>query len=174
MMKYLISGVIIIAIAMFYFMSQSNKASAERLKQAEVAHLQKLEQEKAAEIAANKNAQLQKAQNDKAKLLQAEKSKLESEKNAQDFKKAEADKEVQHIKFIEDKVRKNLVDPESAMFKNIKGNCGEFNAKNKMGGYGGYRRFIYNPTYDTVSVEDEKDGLYNPKMMDILWGEKCP
>lgn len=49
-MKYLISGVIIIAIAMFYFMSQSNKASAERLKQAEVAHLQKLEQEKAAEL----------------------------------------------------------------------------------------------------------------------------
>lgn len=49
-MKYLISGVIIIAIAMFYFMHQSNKATTERLKQAEVAHLQKLEQEKADEL----------------------------------------------------------------------------------------------------------------------------
>ena len=47
-MKYGLIGVIVIIIGLFYFMSQSNKADAERLKQAEIAHQQKLESEKAA------------------------------------------------------------------------------------------------------------------------------
>lgn len=45
-MKYLIIGILVLASSMFYFMYQSNKASAERLQQAEIAHQQKLEQEK--------------------------------------------------------------------------------------------------------------------------------
>lgn len=45
-MKYLFIGLLILASGMLYFMHQSNKASAERLKQAEIAHQQKLEQEK--------------------------------------------------------------------------------------------------------------------------------
>ena len=64
-------------------------------------------------------------------------------------------------------------DPEAAKFRNIKGNCGEINAKNKIGGYTGYRRFIYNSETDTVSIEEDSDGFYNSKVMDILWEKKC-
>lgn len=39
-MKYLFIGLLILASGMLYFMHQSNKASAERLKQAEIAHQQ--------------------------------------------------------------------------------------------------------------------------------------
>lgn len=49
-MKYLIIGLLVLASGMFYFMHQSNKASAERLKQAEITHQQKLEREKAEEL----------------------------------------------------------------------------------------------------------------------------
>ena len=45
-LKYISVGVLVVIIALFYFMHQSNEASAERLKQAEIAHQQKLEQEK--------------------------------------------------------------------------------------------------------------------------------
>ena len=45
-LRYISAGVLVVIIALFYFMHQSNEASAERLKQAEIAHQQKLEQEK--------------------------------------------------------------------------------------------------------------------------------
>lgn len=48
--KVLIVAVVLIVGGLFYFINESNKADAERLKQAEVAHQQKLEQEKAAEL----------------------------------------------------------------------------------------------------------------------------
>ena len=61
-MKYLLVGILAVIIGAFYFMSESNKADAERLKQAEIAHQQKLEQQKveaelAAKTAAEKKAQ---------------------------------------------------------------------------------------------------------------------
>ena len=49
-MKYLLIGILAVIIGAFYFMSESNKADAERLKQAEIAHQQKLESERAAEL----------------------------------------------------------------------------------------------------------------------------
>lgn len=48
---------------MFYFMHQSNKASAERLKQAEIAHQQKLDAEKA-ELIKEQQAKSKKAETD--------------------------------------------------------------------------------------------------------------
>ena len=49
-MKYgLLAAIAVIAIA-FYFMSQSNKEDAERLKRAEIVHQQKIESERAAEL----------------------------------------------------------------------------------------------------------------------------
>ena len=42
-MKYLLIGFLVLIVGAFYFMHQSNKADAERLKQAEIAHQQKLE-----------------------------------------------------------------------------------------------------------------------------------
>lgn len=49
-MKYGILGAIILSAVFFYFAHQSNKADSERLKQAEIAHQQKLEEEKADEL----------------------------------------------------------------------------------------------------------------------------
>lgn len=48
-MKYGLIAVVVATVALFYFMSQSNKADAERLKQAEAAHQQKLDEAQAAE-----------------------------------------------------------------------------------------------------------------------------
>lgn len=49
-LKVLIVAAVLIVGGLFYFINQSNKADVERLKQAEVAHQQKLEKEKAAEL----------------------------------------------------------------------------------------------------------------------------
>ncbi len=49
-LKVLIVAAVLIVGGLFYFVNQSNKADIERLKQAEVAHQQKLEKEKAAEL----------------------------------------------------------------------------------------------------------------------------
>lgn len=63
MVKYLIIGLLVLASSMFYFMHQSNKASAERLKQAEIAHQQKLDAEKA-ELIKEQQAKSKKAETD--------------------------------------------------------------------------------------------------------------
>lgn len=173
-MKYGLIGVIVIIIGLFYFMSQSNKADAERLKQAEIAHQQKLEQDKANETNLEQASLARQAEAENAKVLKADAERLKGESDAKKIEQAKQDKIKQDIKFIEDKAKIGLFDPEAAKFRNIKGNCGEINAKNKVGGYTGYRRFIYDAEFDNVSIEDEKDGLYNPKMMDILWEKKCP
>ena len=47
-LRYISVGVLAVIIALFYFMHQSNEASAERLKQAEISNQQRLEQEKIA------------------------------------------------------------------------------------------------------------------------------
>ncbi|UUS61830.1 MULTISPECIES: hypothetical protein [unclassified Acinetobacter] len=173
-LKVLIAVVVLIVGGLFYFVNQSNKADIERLKQAEVAHQQKLEQEKVDEAKALQLSAQRQAELEKTKALKVEQERLNGEKRAKEYEQAKQDKLTQEIKFIEDKARVGLFDPEAAKFRNIKGNCGEINAKNKVGGYIGYRRFIYDADFDTVSIEDEKDGLYNPKMMDILWDKKCP
>lgn len=49
-LKVLFVGVLVITIGLFYFINQSNKSSAERVKQAEIAYQQKQEKEKAAEL----------------------------------------------------------------------------------------------------------------------------
>ena len=173
-MKYGLIVATIAVVALFYFMSQSNKADAERLKQAEIAHQQKLEQDKANEANLEQASLARQAEAEKAKALKADAERLKSESDAKRMDQAKQDKIKQDIKFIEDKAKIGLFDPEAAKFRNNKGNCGEINAKNKVGGYTGYRRFIYDAEFDNVSIEDEKDGLYNPQMMDILWEKKCP
>ncbi|MDX1538823.1 hypothetical protein [Arsukibacterium sp.] len=39
-------------------------------------------------------------------------------------------------------VKAELNDPNSAIFRNTKGYCGEVNSKNKMGGYNGFVRYV--------------------------------
>ena len=57
----------------------------------------------------------------------------------------------------------SLYDPDSAQFRNLrnvsKGQepiiCGEVNAKNRLGGYVGYRRFLAVPEVDQVLIDQE-------------------
>ena len=70
----------------------------------------------------------------------------------------------QLIAMTKDYVAAHLTDPDSARFRNTRvyehglfGGivvCGEFNAKNRLGGYVGYRRFIYNGPHKRNVVFD--------------------
>jgi len=77
--------VLLITIGICYFINQSNKASAERLKQAEIANQQRLEQNKLDAINAEKTAEAERIKSEKAKALKAEQDRLISEKNAKEF-----------------------------------------------------------------------------------------
>jgi len=162
-MKYGLIAVIIVAVALFYFMSQSNKADAERLKQAEIAHQQKLEQEEIEVIQAQKDAAELKAQNELARI-----------KENQTTQQAEQDKQKAQIEVAAQKVKESLLDSDSAKFRNQKGNCGEVNAKNRMGGYTGFTRYIYFPEDKSVIIEsDAKDSIFTAQVVDGLWASKC-
>lgn len=87
-----------------------------------------------------------------------------------------------NIKAAEDALRETLKDPESAQFRNVRtvealppgesnvdyidkshpglpaGVCGEYNAKNAMGGYTGFDKFIWLPEDKRLILPDE-DGL---------------
>ena len=162
-MKYgILAAIAVIALA-FYVMHQSNKADAERLKQAEIAHQQKLEQQKLeAEMAAKTAAE---------KKAQAE---LDRIKHNEAVQKATQDKERAQIEVAAQKVKEQLLDSDSAKFRNQKGNCGEVNAKNRMGGYTGFVRYVYFPDDKSVVIESEaKDSIFTPQVMDGLWSSKC-
>lgn len=170
---------IILGIAIFVMIGVVWKSNLDR-KAREEAFAQQTEQykNKMSQLEAERQTQLMQEAQDKAakekeRVEYNNKVKIDSEKQEQVLKQDEQEKLTEKVNSIEEKARRNLFDPEAAKFRNIKGNCGEINAKNKMGGYTGFRRFIYNPETDTVSIEDEDDGLYNPKMMNILWEKKC-
>jgi hypothetical protein len=61
-----------------------------------------------------------------------------------------------------DAVRATLKDPDSALFRDVEfyrftgATCGQFNAKNSMGGYVGYRKFVVTQT-GKLSVQGEID-----------------
>ena len=66
------------------------------------------------------------------------------------------------VKEAEDAVARQLRDPESAQFRDVKYFqryvCGEVNAKNGMGGYVGFTRFIYDQENKTAKI-DPGDGM---------------
>ena len=162
-MKYGLIAVVIVIVGFFYFANQSNKADVERLKQAEIAHQKKLEQETIEATQAKKDVAEVKAQNELARI-----------KENQATQKLEQDKQKAQIEVAMQKVKDGLLDSDSAKFKNQKGNCGEVNAKNRMGGYTGFARYIYFPEDKTVIIEsDAKDSIFTPQIVDGLWLSKC-
>lgn len=176
-MKKLIIAFIVLLLIFIGVVLKSNSDRAKR--EEALARQTELHNKKMAQLEAEHQAQLKQEAQEKAikeqqRIEYNNQVKNDAEKLEIEAKSLEQNKAIESVNFIEEKVRRNLFDPEAAKFRNIKGNCGEINAKNKMGGYTGYRRFIYDPKFDTVSIEDENDGLYNPKMMDILWDKKCP
>lgn len=82
---------------------------------------------------------------------------LEVEKKAvEDAKKREQQAEKDSaIAAAKQEIEKNLKDPASAQYRNLRvasGVCGEVNAKNSLGGYVGFRRFTYHKS-DGVQFE---------------------
>ena len=77
-------------------------------------------------------------------------------------------KQQAEMKRIEDLVKYNLRDGESARFRNVIQNCGEVNAKNAMGAYVGFSRFIVRPDTNAV-IYESPDNQY----FDILAKEYC-
>lgn len=73
------------------------------------------------------------------------------------------------LKFVEDKVKANLIDPSSAQFKSVvfydstKGACGLVNSKNKLGGYVGFKRFVITQN-DDVMFDPEFDHTNRPTL----------
>lgn len=162
-LKYISIGVLAIILALFYFINEKNKASAERIKQAEIERVQRLEQNKIDAIQMEKNTAELKARNELARIK-------ENETN----QKAEQEKQKAQIEVAAQKVKENLIDSDSAKFRNQKGNCGEVNSKNRMGGYVGFSRYIYFPEDKTVIIEsDSKDSIFTPAVMDGFWTSKC-
>lgn len=86
----------------------------------------------------------------------------------------------------EEQLKRSLRDPESAQFRGrfvsqLAGGgmalCGEVNAKNELGGYAGYRRFIAGPTPAQPSfIEGEATGMgseIDRTLFPELWREFC-
>lgn len=94
-LKVLFAGVLVITIGLFYFINQNNKASAERLKQAEISNQKRLEQNKLDAINAEKTAEAERIKSEKAKALKAEQDRLISEKNAKEFEQVKQAKAAQ-------------------------------------------------------------------------------
>ncbi|WP_104499028.1 hypothetical protein [Acinetobacter indicus] len=106
-MKYLLIGALVIVLGAFYFMDKSNKADAERLKQAEIAHQQKLEQQKVDAMLYEKEAELRRLQAEKAKALKAEQDKLNSQNQAQAFEQQQQAK-LKEIQLKKDMLQKYM------------------------------------------------------------------
>lgn len=99
------------------------------------------------------------------KEREANRSKLENEKNELEAKKAEdqrlkdvqrqeRDRQISIEVDSEIALKKFLKDPDSAEIRNRIGNCGEVNSKNSFGGYTGFRRFIANSAVVAVDGEN--------------------
>lgn len=171
---FIIVGIVVLVMIGVVWKSNSDrKAREEALALQTQQHNQKMAQLEAERQAQLKQEAQEKAIKEQQRIEYNNQVKNDAEKLEIEAKSLEQNKAIESVNFIEEKVRRNLFDPEAAKFRNIKGNCGEINAKNKMGGYTGYRRFIYNSETDTVSIEEDSDGFYNSKVMDILWEKKC-
>ena len=96
-MKYGLIVATIAVVALFYFMSQSNKADAERLKQAEIAHQQKLEQDKTNEANLEQASLTRQAEAEKAKVLKAEQATNAQLKQVADNEKQKSDQKASEI-----------------------------------------------------------------------------
>ncbi|MFW2112531.1 hypothetical protein [Acinetobacter geminorum] len=60
---------------------------------------------------------------------------------------------------IKEIVKKELKDPLSAQFRDIKGQCGYVNAKNSYGGYSGFEQFIVLQNREAVFMQSSTDNL---------------
>ena len=110
---------------------------------------------------------------------EANRIKLEQERQQLEAKKAEEEavKEAQRQerdKIINIEVESKMAlmnflkDPDSAEVRNQNGNCGEVNSKNGFGGYTGFKRYIASPT--VVAIEGEN---MSSSEFQSAWNQVC-
>ena len=110
---------------------------------------------------------------------EANRIKLEQERQQLEAKKAEEEavREAQRQKRdriinieVESKMAlmNFLKDPDSAEVRNQNGNCGEVNSKNGFGGYTGFKRYIASPT--VVAIEGEN---MSSSEFQSAWNQVC-
>jgi len=94
------------------------------------------------------------------------------------------------IETVKQRVKNTLKDPDSAIFQNVlfyrktSIGCGSVNAKNSMGGYNGYFRFIAFPDGDIrfeprwTNINDNPEATSEVKQINtnfhILFAANCP
>lgn len=156
---------IILGIAIFVMIGVVWKSNLDR-KAREEAFAQQTEQYK------NKMSQLEV---ERQTRLKQEAQEAEDRANAEAEKiKVRQGSEKLTIALAEAAVKTQLFDPDSVKFRNQNGNCGEFNSKNKFGGYVGFSRYVYLASDNTVAIEsDSKDSIWTPSIMNGLWDKYC-
>ena len=108
-LKYISIGALAIILAVFYFINENNKASAERLKQAELDHQKKLIQNGIDEEKSKKMLETQRLQVEKTRALKVEEAKKEQLGRIKDSEKQKLEKldlearELKKYKEISDK-----------------------------------------------------------------------
>lgn len=74
-------------------------------------------------------------------------------------------------------VKNRLKDPYSAQFRNQRGFCGEVNAKNAMGAYTGYKRYVASSDYavyfETDSQIDTSENRVEQVLFEEDWAKYC-
>lgn len=78
-------------------------------------------------------------------------------------------KEKEEHEFIEN-VKTQVKDPDSVKFRNVKGNCGELNAKNGFGAYVGFKRFLVRSNSQLVIENEDENIAFIPMWKDICKG----
>lgn len=127
-----------------------------------------------AKIELHKKEQEQYELNKKMQEENAAKQELNHIHENEQIAAEQREKQKSQIELIEIKIKDKLIDPDSAKFRNQKGNCGEVNSKNRMGGYIGFSRYVYYPSDDRVMIEsDSSDSIVTPSIMNSLWAANC-
>lgn len=158
-MKKLIVALIVLLIIMVGFIWKS-KIDREKRHEAQAKQIE-LHNVKMAKLEAEKQAKLEKEAQDR---INEEQARLKDEEN----------KEKLNIVLAEAAVKSQLFDPDSAKFKNQKGNCGEVNSKNKFGGYVGYSRYVFLASDNMVAIEsNSSDSIWPTSVMNDLWSRHC-
>lgn len=160
-MKYLLIALIAIAVAFGFMIKHSNDKRA-ALAAEKMAYEQKLEQERIANAKAEATRQIEKQQKAQYYADLAARTK-------KDYDQSIIEAEKNKVAMIAKKVTDSLIDPSSAQFRNQNGNCGEVNAKNRMGGYIGFEKYIYDPKTDHVIISDKDTS----SIVDALWSTAC-
>ena len=102
---------------------------------------------------------------------EANKVRLAAQK-AESIKRDRLESDTQYA--LENIIRKSARDPDSVQFSDQKGNCGMVNAKNGYGGYGGFKRYVWDGGSILMEgVKNPSGAIVTSDEMDVIWRKYC-